>query len=179
LSLTKRFSALDLFKFNDVNLDPLTETYNLQFYFHYLSTWPEYFLSVESPSSRIMGYIMGKEEGKNKNYHGHVTAVTVGPDYRRIGIAKKTMDLLEKISQDIHNAYFVDLFVRSSNQIAIEMYKQFGYTIYRRVLGYYSGQGKEDAFDMRKSLKRDTNKESMIPLKYPVKPEDLGDDFIN
>lgn len=56
MSTTKRFSALDLFKFNDVNLDPLTETYNLQFYFHYLATWPEYFLSVESPSSRIMGY---------------------------------------------------------------------------------------------------------------------------
>lgn len=87
------------------------------------------------------------------------------------------MDLLEKISQDIHNAYFVDLFVRSTNHIAIEMYKQFGYTIYRRVLGYYSGE--EDAFDMRKALKRDSKKESMIPLKHPVKPDELGEDFIN
>jgi N-terminal acetyltransferase B complex catalytic subunit len=168
---------LDLFKFNDVNLDPLTETYNLSFYFQYLATWPEYFLSVESPDDRVMAYIMGKVEGTKKNWHGHVTAVTVGPEYRRIGLAKKTMDFLEMITQDVHNAYFVDLFVRKSNQIAIDMYTQFGYVVYRRVLQYYSGE--EDALDMRKALKRDTKKESMIPLKHPVRPEDLGPDFIN
>lgn len=42
-----------------------------------------------------------------------------------------------------HNGYFVDLFVRSSNKLAIGMYEKLGYTTYRRVLGYYSGQ--EDA----------------------------------
>jgi hypothetical protein len=31
---------------------------------------------------------------------------------------------------------------------------------------------------MRKSLKRDKKKKSMIPLKHPVKPEDLGEDFL-
>lgn len=88
--------------------------------------------------------VIGKEEGKSKNYHGHVSAVTVGPDYRKIGLARKLMFLMEMISQELHNVYFVDLFVRSSNKIAIEMYKRFGYIIYRRVLGYYSGE--EDAF---------------------------------
>jgi N-terminal acetyltransferase B complex catalytic subunit len=46
-----------------------------------------------------------------------------------------------------------------------------GYTVYRRVIEYYSGQ--EDAFDMRKALARDVKKGSMIPLDHPVKPEDL------
>ena len=36
--------------------------------------------------------------------------------------------------------YFVDLFVRVSNDVAISMYKSFGYSVYRRVLGYYSGE---------------------------------------
>ncbi len=53
------------------------------------------------------------------------------------------------------------------------MYEKFGYTIYRRVLDYYSGTDGEDAFDMRKALKRDVGKESTIPLKHPVKAEDV------
>jgi hypothetical protein len=43
-----------------------------------------------------------------------------------------------------YDGYFVDLFVRVSNSLAINMYEKFGYTVYRRVLGYYSGE--EDAF---------------------------------
>jgi N-terminal acetyltransferase B complex catalytic subunit len=40
------------------------------------------------------------------------------------------MDLLEKISEKVHNAFFVDLFVRESNSIAVGMYKSFGYVVY-------------------------------------------------
>lgn len=54
------------------------------------------------------------------------------------------MNLLEETSEQAYNAYFVDLFVRVSNALAISMYKRFGYSVYRRVLGYYSGE--EDAF---------------------------------
>ncbi len=46
----------------------------------------------------------------------------------------------------------------------------------RRVLGYYGGYGgdsAEDAFDMRKALARDVKKTSVIPLRRPIKPEDL------
>ena len=48
-----------------------------------------------------------------------------------------------------HNAYFVDLFVRVSNKVAFDMYSKFGYTVYRRVIGYYSGSDSEDAFGAR------------------------------
>jgi N-terminal acetyltransferase B complex catalytic subunit len=51
------------------------------------------------------------------------------------------------------------------------MYIQFGYSIYRRVTGYYSGE--EDANDMRLALPRDITKSSIIPLTDPVLPEDL------
>ena len=32
---------------------------------------------AESPAGDLMGYIMGKSEGLNENWHGHVTAVSV------------------------------------------------------------------------------------------------------
>lgn len=38
----RRFTCEDLFTFNSVNLDVLTETYNLPFYLLYLAKWPEY-----------------------------------------------------------------------------------------------------------------------------------------
>ena len=51
----------------------------------YMARWPEYFMVAESPSGDLMGYIMVKSEGQNENWHGHVTAVTVGPEHRRLG----------------------------------------------------------------------------------------------
>jgi N-terminal acetyltransferase B complex catalytic subunit len=51
------------------------------------------------------------------------------------------------------DAWFVDLFVRAENKVAQELYRKMGYSVYRRVVGYYSDE--EDALDMRKPLKRD------------------------
>ncbi|KAI8432108.1 hypothetical protein MSG28_004611 [Choristoneura fumiferana] len=140
------------------NLDPLTETYGLSFYTQYLAHWPEYFQVAESPSGEIMGYIMGKAEGLGENWHGHVTALTVSPDYRRLGLAATLMSILEDVSEQ-KKAYFVDLFVRVSNKVAINMYKNLGYIVYRTVLEYYSGDPDEDAYVISVSL-RFTNKTS-------------------
>jgi ribosomal protein S18 acetylase RimI-like enzyme len=124
-------------------------------------------------------------------HSGHVTAITVSPSYRRIGLAKGMMVLLEKMS-DLADAWFVDLYVRVSNErayrvmvsvlifgfvfylppasslhrgrkdpltpacfafapspVAIKMYESMGYSVFRRVRGYYSGGVRdqdEDAF---------------------------------
>jgi ribosomal protein S18 acetylase RimI-like enzyme len=40
----------------------------------------------------------------------------------------------------------VDLFVRVSNEVAIKMYRELGYIVYRTVLEYYSGDPDEDAY---------------------------------
>lgn len=42
---------------------------------------------------------MGKVEGHMDNWHGHVTALTVSPDYRRLGLAALLMNFLEDISE--------------------------------------------------------------------------------
>ena len=107
--------------------------------------------------------VMGKTEGRGQDWHGHVTAVTVAPEYRRLRLAKRMMRTLESVSDQQYQAYFVDLFVRSSNQLAINMYRSFGYVVYRRVLNYYSssnGPG-EDGFDMRMCLSSDVSKKSI------------------
>ena len=118
---------------------------------------------------------IGKIEGKGnrEEYHGHITAVTVGPPFRRRGLARILMNFLEAGCEKAE-AMYVDLFVRSSNNIAVGMYKQLGYVVYRRVLGYYSGiTTNEDAFDMRKSTLWDKDKQSMYTKEDVINPDQL------
>jgi N-terminal acetyltransferase B complex catalytic subunit len=121
----------------------------------------------QQPLSRI---VIGKAEGQATEWHGHVTAVTVAPEYRRLSLARKMMMLLEQISDQVYRGYFVDLYVRCTNQVAIDMYEGFGYSTYRRVREYYgsmgigkNGRDEEDAFDMRKPLSRDPFRRSVRP----------------
>lgn len=94
----------------------------------------------------------------NPNYlpwHGHITALTVAPSARRLGHATKLTEALEQ-QCDAHDAWFVDLFVRAENKVALELYRKMGYSVYRRVVGYYNDDS--DAFDMRKPLSRDVGR---------------------
>ena len=116
MTSTRPFEMNDLFRFNNVNLDVLTETFNMPFYLSYMSKWPELFTVAEAPDNSIMGYMLGKSEGTDNLWHGHVSAVTVAPLYRRLGLAKTLMDDLESTSSNVYNVYFVDLFVRASNR---------------------------------------------------------------
>lgn len=126
----------------------------------------------EAPSGRMMGYgmysshlrsytyyslihksVIGKAEGTSTEWHGHVTALTVAPEYRRLSLARKMMGLLEMVSDEIYKAFFVDLYVRCANNVAIGMYEGLGYSVYRRVREYYGnlglgkgGRDEEDAF---------------------------------
>lgn len=65
-------------------------------------------------------------EGTGDQWHGHVTAVTVAPPYRRLRLAEQLMGLLEAVTDKQHRGFFVDLFVRVSNVVAIAMYTKVG-----------------------------------------------------
>jgi N-terminal acetyltransferase B complex catalytic subunit len=126
---------------------PSPPQYSLPYYMTYLARWSNLCVTAEgSPNSSVAGYIIGKAEGEKRNWHGHVTAVTVAPEYRRLGLAKYLMDYLERVSDEQYRGFFVDLYVRASNSVAIDMYKKLGYVAYRRVKLYYMGE--EDAFGM-------------------------------
>lgn len=58
-------------------------------------------------------------------WHGHITVLTVAPAWRRLGHASRLTEQLESGS-DINNAWFVDLYVRAGNKVAIDMYKGMG-----------------------------------------------------
>lgn len=115
---------------------------------------------------------MGKSEGEGKDWHGHVTALTVAPDYRRLGVGQQLMNHLEEVSEK-GEMYFVDLFVRRSNDKACQMYNKMGYSTYRTITGYYTGNNPEDALDMRKPLSRDIEKASLITDRTVISTEEL------
>jgi N-terminal acetyltransferase B complex catalytic subunit len=97
--------------------------------------------------------VLGKAEGSPHDFHGHVTALTVAPEYRRLSLARILMNLLETTSDEVYGGLFVDLYVRCTNSIAIDLYEGLGYSVYRRVREYYGSLGlgpgskdEEDAF---------------------------------
>ncbi|KAL9110023.1 MAG: hypothetical protein Q9227_005362 [Pyrenula ochraceoflavens] len=197
----------DLHRLNLCNLDPLTENYDLGFYLQYLMQWPSFFLAMED-EGKIVGYsrnvpafylhehkaetsvVMGKLETQpdamrmSPHYtpwHGHITVLTVAPQHRRMGYAKKLTQALEQACNG-QDAFFIDLYVRASNKLAIDMYKKMGYSVFRRVVDYYqddptgkSNKG-EDAFDMRKPLDRDKKREHVRENgeEFRVHPEDVS-----
>lgn len=112
-------------------------------------------------------------------WHGHVTALTVAPQLRRLGLARILTSALENGCED-ELAWFVDLFVRESNATALNLYKGMGYSVFRRVVEYYSDdptgrKAGEDAFDMRKPLSRDKKRQHVRKNgeNFRVAPEDI------
>jgi N-terminal acetyltransferase B complex catalytic subunit len=85
------------------------------------------------------------------------------------------MNYIEDVTAKIHNGWYVDLFVRPSNSVAVRMYRNFGYDVYQTVYQYYSSaSGKyEDAYDMRKSMPRDKLKVKQKPTGQTIQPRDL------
>lgn len=94
----------------------------------------------------------------NPQHHGHLTALSISPSSRGLGLARVFMAILERLSsdgtagwadasttnddkaakkklgKDCVDSYFVDLFVRCNNGRAIDMYEKLGYSVYRRVV---------------------------------------------
>ena len=128
------------------------------FYFRILQSGPN-----SSRAAGANGQLQGYIERRRKERTGTDTCPQeVAPSFRRMGFAARLMKHLEDVSQDLHNCYFVDLYVRVSNKVAIDMYKRLNYIIYRQIIEYYSDNA-EDGYDMRKSLARDPGKNAMKP----------------
>lgn len=63
MSTIRPFDMFDLFKYNNINLDILTETFYTNFYGQYLAKWKEYCVIAENSVSMLQGYLLGKVEG--------------------------------------------------------------------------------------------------------------------
>jgi ribosomal protein S18 acetylase RimI-like enzyme len=49
--------------------------------------------------------VMGKAEGRGEDWHGHVTCLTVAPEYRRLGLAEDMMNQLERVSEHMYELF--------------------------------------------------------------------------
>jgi N-terminal acetyltransferase B complex catalytic subunit len=161
----------DLDVFNNINLDHWTEMYTTQFYTQYFIKDPDLCIVAESASGALAGYLLAKVEGSGPDWHSHISALSVAPEFRRAGVGRMLLEYFEGISEAKHKCYFADLYVRVSNSTAIDIYKSRGYVVYRVVTDYYSGE--EDGYDMRKPLKRDVDLKSILGAGKTVTPEQL------
>lgn len=146
---------------------------------------------------------MGKAEGRDENWHGHVTAVTVAPPYRRLKLAAKMMRSLEEISDRYtsricrYENCIIALLqtrllfcgsIRSCEQSCRNYYvsksRIYRLSTHHRLLFGCHRWGciwwvcvwdELDCFvaDMRKALAKDKTKKSMIPLKHAVTCDDI------
>lgn len=64
---------------------------------------------------------------------GHKLNFDILP-YRRQRLAQKLMNDLEDITEEVHKAYFVDLFVRVTNATAIQMYNKVSHCLSKQLL---------------------------------------------
>lgn len=158
----------DILSMDLANLDSKSENFTFQYYINYFANSAPDFFSARAYDNSclaktdliytnpILGYIFGGQELKEKPCL-HLSALSVSPQYRKHKIGSSLMRTFEA-NGNSYGAWFIDLFVRESNKIAISFYTKLGYSVYRKVFCYYSNP-LETAFDMRMSLKNDVNKE--------------------
>ncbi len=123
---------------------------------------------AESPTGKIMGYVMGISEARNNkssDWHCRVSAISVSEEYRRLGVAGKLMQFLEDVSER-KKCYFVDLFVRVSNVVAVEMYKKMGYVVYGTMPDYYYTEKSNEYKDYTKKSDEDKDCYTETQLKH-------------
>ena len=58
-------------------------------------------MMIKGKSISLICSVMGKAEGKGEDWHGHLTAITVGPEFRRVGLANQMMQWLEEMSEKV------------------------------------------------------------------------------
>lgn len=72
------------------------------------------------PNLYAIHTVMGKAEGLSENWHGHVTALSVSPDYRRLGLAATLMNFLEDVSEK-YVITFSCSYLCVSNQVSFRL----------------------------------------------------------
>jgi len=101
---------------------------------------------VVSPVDEMMAFVVGMIEPDNT---GHVVALGVAPEHRRLGLGRRLMYEVEQgfLRRGVST---VRLEVRTSNAAAQSLYLNLGYRIVRRMPRYYTSG--DDGYLMVKSL---------------------------
>ena len=85
----------------------------MDFYLSYLQNWPDLFFAENAPNGEKVGIGIGKVEGsrlpEKKDWHGHVSVLTIAPEYRRVGYSLKFMKHMEDISECVYELCVIRL----------------------------------------------------------------------
>jgi ribosomal-protein-alanine N-acetyltransferase len=150
------FKTDDLERVMYINSKCLPENYSSYFYRDLYTKYPETFLVAES-DGEIQGYIMCRvERGWSKKGKlsparlCHIVSIAVMDHYRRKGIGKELIVQAMGRGRRMYDCNEGYLEVRISNEPAIRLYDQLGFSKVKRNYGYYLDG--EDAWVMASFL---------------------------
>jgi ribosomal-protein-alanine N-acetyltransferase len=133
----------DIDAVQSINKICLPENYPRFFFTDIFEKFPDGFNVAELENGEIVGYEMTRIEKGLSNFgfglckKGHIISIAVLPQYRRLGIARKLMEIANDAMR-IRDVKEVFLEVRESNQAAINLYQQLGYIPQKVSKRYYS-----------------------------------------
>jgi ribosomal-protein-alanine N-acetyltransferase len=150
------FRSEDLNRVMDINVECLPENYSTFFYRDLYRRFPETFVVAEA-DGEIQGYIMCRIERGLSKFRGlrparlcHVVSIAVREPYRRRGIATAVLNIAMNNGRESYDASECFLEVRVSNEPALVLYENLGFSKVKRNYGYYMDG--EDAWTMAKPI---------------------------
>jgi ribosomal-protein-alanine N-acetyltransferase len=150
------FRSENLKRVMDINVECLPENYSTFFYRDLYRRFPETFVVAEA-DGEIQGYIMCRIERGLSKFRGlrparlcHVVSIAVREPYRRRGIATAVLNTAMSNGREFHDASECFLEVRISNEPALELYENLGFSKVKRNYGYYMDG--EDAWTMARLI---------------------------
>ena len=126
----------------DINMETLPEHYSDYFYYEILAEFPETFLVAEIEGT-VVGYVMCRIEYGFSHLRrlglarkGHIVSIAVKERHRGKGVGTMLMRaskdaMVEKTATESY------LEVRVTNEDAISLYQELGYSVTSRLEAYY------------------------------------------
>ena len=152
----RTFTVSDLERVMHINTACLPENYSNFFYKDLYTRFPDTFVVAEM-DGEIQGYIMCRiEKGWSKRGRlsparlCHVVSIAVMESYRRRGIGKALVEQAMGRGRRTYDSNEGYLEVRVSNEPAVNLYANLGFTKVKRNYGYYLNG--EDAWVMAAPL---------------------------
>ncbi len=152
----RTFTVSDLERVMHINTACLPENYSSFFYKDLYTRFPDTFIVAEM-DGEIQGYIMCRiEKGWSKRGRlsparlCHVVSIAVMESYRRRGIGKALVEQAMGRGRRTYDSNEGYLEVRVSNEPAVNLYANLGFTKVKRNYGYYLNG--EDAWVMAAPL---------------------------
>ena len=152
----RTFTVSDLERVMHINTACLPENYSSFFYKDLYTRFPDTFMVAEM-DGELQGYIMCRiEKGWSKRGRlsparlCHVVSFAVMESYRRRGIGKALVEQAMNRGRKVYDSNEGYLEVRVSNEPAVNLYVNLGFTKVKRNYGYYLNG--EDAWVMATPL---------------------------